>query len=268
MTRQLQHTAETWQSSHFLLEELRSDDVINKDMRREWCRGLSRSTPAVRGRRKRKKIHRGRERWWVFKDHVPIRNYDIHLRRRNQIIFDLGQWSSCALRHGIQISMEAILACHPARSTEWLDWVTNSCELWLYSHRPHCLYGAQNMNGGLIFTFSHSSHLSDFGHVHFNVRVQNDLADDVQNSLVLLKRTCVCVRERERERGGGGEFVREGKEASGRKRRWRGSEIERKNWVSNWAAARKKGPNTYNLVAHRKLCKSSIISQGKPAAPP
>ena len=27
----------------------------------------------------------------------------------------------CALRHGIQISMEAILACHPARSTEWLD---------------------------------------------------------------------------------------------------------------------------------------------------
>ena len=30
------------------------------------------------------------------------------------------QWGLCALRHGIQISMEAILACHPARSTEWL----------------------------------------------------------------------------------------------------------------------------------------------------
>ena len=28
------------------------------------------------------------------------------------------QWGLCALRHGIQISMEAILACHPARSTE------------------------------------------------------------------------------------------------------------------------------------------------------
>ena len=27
-------------------------------------------------------------------------------------------WGLCALRHGIQISMEAILACHPARSTE------------------------------------------------------------------------------------------------------------------------------------------------------
>ena len=36
----------------------------------------------------------------------------------------------CALRHGIQISMEAILACHPARSTEWLDWHPKSCELW------------------------------------------------------------------------------------------------------------------------------------------
>ena len=36
----------------------------------------------------------------------------------------------CALRHGIQISMEAILACHPARSTEWLDCHPKSCELW------------------------------------------------------------------------------------------------------------------------------------------
>ena len=36
----------------------------------------------------------------------------------------------CALRHGIQISMEAILACHPARSTEWLDFHPKWCELW------------------------------------------------------------------------------------------------------------------------------------------
>ena len=28
------------------------------------------------------------------------------------------EWGLCALRHDIQISMEAILACHPARSTE------------------------------------------------------------------------------------------------------------------------------------------------------
>ena len=33
------------------------------------------------------------------------------------------QWGLCALRHGIQISMEAILTCHPALSTKWLDWV-------------------------------------------------------------------------------------------------------------------------------------------------
>ena len=40
------------------------------------------------------------------------------------------QWGLCASRHGIQISMEAILACHPARSTEWLDCHSKSCELW------------------------------------------------------------------------------------------------------------------------------------------
>ena len=36
----------------------------------------------------------------------------------------------CAERHGIQISMEAILAGHPALCTEWLDWVAKWCELW------------------------------------------------------------------------------------------------------------------------------------------
>ena len=40
------------------------------------------------------------------------------------------EWWPCALRHGIQSSTEAILACHPARSTEWLDWVAKSCEWW------------------------------------------------------------------------------------------------------------------------------------------
>ena len=39
------------------------------------------------------------------------------------------RWGLCALRHGIQISMEAILACHPARSIEWLDCHPKSCEL-------------------------------------------------------------------------------------------------------------------------------------------
>ena len=40
------------------------------------------------------------------------------------------QWGLCAWRHGIQISTEAFLACHPALSTEWLDWVAQWCELW------------------------------------------------------------------------------------------------------------------------------------------
>ena len=48
------------------------------------------------------------------------------------------KWGLCALRHGIQISMEAILACHPARSTKWLDchptWIVWTMT---YSHRPH-----------------------------------------------------------------------------------------------------------------------------------
>ena len=45
------------------------------------------------------------------------------------------RWGLCALRHGIQISMEAILACHPARSTEWLDCHTKSCELCIWRVR-------------------------------------------------------------------------------------------------------------------------------------
>ena len=40
------------------------------------------------------------------------------------------QWGLCALRHGSQNSMAAILACHPAQSTEWLDCVAKLCELW------------------------------------------------------------------------------------------------------------------------------------------
>ena len=40
------------------------------------------------------------------------------------------QWGLCALRHDIQISKEGILACYPARSTEWLDCHPKSCELW------------------------------------------------------------------------------------------------------------------------------------------
>ena len=47
-----------------------------------------------------------------------------------KILFWARKWGLFALRHGIQISMEAILACHPARSTEWLNCHPKSCELW------------------------------------------------------------------------------------------------------------------------------------------
>ena len=43
---------------------------------------------------------------------------------------DSHKWGLHTKCHGIQISLEAILACHPARSTEWLDSNPKSCELW------------------------------------------------------------------------------------------------------------------------------------------
>ena len=51
-------------------------------------------------------------------------------RRPLKVFACLVQWGLCALRHSIQISMEAILSCHPARSTKWLDCHPKSCELW------------------------------------------------------------------------------------------------------------------------------------------
>ena len=44
----------------------------------------------------------------------------------------------CVLRQGMHIQnpMGAILACHPALSTEWLDWVAKSCEIWCIRTGP------------------------------------------------------------------------------------------------------------------------------------
>ena len=48
------------------------------------------------------------------------------------------QWGPCALRHGIQTAMDGILACHPALSTKWLDWVATWwwCERWRMCTAP------------------------------------------------------------------------------------------------------------------------------------
>ena len=45
------------------------------------------------------------------------------------------QCGPCALHQGIQNSMEAILACHQALPTKWLDWVARWCE----SDRSHSI---------------------------------------------------------------------------------------------------------------------------------
>ena len=42
----------------------------------------------------------------------------------------IAQMGPCPLRHGTQNSIETILACHPALSTKWLDWVVKWCERW------------------------------------------------------------------------------------------------------------------------------------------
>ena len=61
---------------------------------------------------------------------MPITNRRLEVRSAFVFLCMLHQWGLFALRHGIKISMEAILACHPARSTEWLDFHPKSCELW------------------------------------------------------------------------------------------------------------------------------------------
>ena len=50
-----------------------------------------------------------------------------------------GQWGLCAVRHGIQNSMEAILACHQAQATKILDWVAFPCERWCMRAGPIAL---------------------------------------------------------------------------------------------------------------------------------
>ena len=64
-------------------------------------------------------------------------------------------WELWTLRHGIQNSMEAILACHPAPSTKWLDWVVKMVWTMTYAHIPH-------LKSGIFTSFLHTTS-SDFG---------------------------------------------------------------------------------------------------------
>ena len=73
----------------------------------------------------------GKPKWLplIFGYHAK-RHTGSHWISKSREYVPLSWWGLCALRHGIQISMEAILACHPTRSTEWLDCHPKSCELW------------------------------------------------------------------------------------------------------------------------------------------
>ena len=48
------------------------------------------------------------------------------------------QWGVCWLRHGIQNSMEAILACRPALSRDWLDGWQNRVNYDEFAQAPSC----------------------------------------------------------------------------------------------------------------------------------
>ena len=75
-------------------------------------------------------------RWSRLIEHDITRGTAFFSPRISRMVLFFGQGSMyirvlhATLRHGIQTSMEAILACHPARSTEWLDCHPKSCELW------------------------------------------------------------------------------------------------------------------------------------------
>ena len=91
------------------------------------------------------------------------------------------------LRHGIQSSMEAILACHPALSTKWLDWVAILCESWRIRTDP--------------ILQKHHKATSDFKTVTEKLtvtypRISIDQPSAIHNLQVKRKRTKKCLHLR------------------------------------------------------------------------
>ena len=127
--------------------------------------------------------------WWIW-----LRSYHPYRCR-----FKWGLW---ALRIGIQISMEAILACHPARSTEWLDCHPKPCELWRIRTGPIRLCGSS------FFHFKKKKKLINFSEIfgvkatckeQFFVCVQlhqlSTFCRERTTPLVCVKATCVCATQ-------------------------------------------------------------------------
>ena len=76
--------------------------------------------------------------------------------------------------------MEAIFACHPARSTEWLDYHPKSCELWrtcpiwctIRVDTPKRIFSETNLFRSSaafkhIFSFTYTLILPSQAHIHF-----------------------------------------------------------------------------------------------------
>ena len=60
----------------------------------------------------------------------PFQWYGLLTATGHTVQTNAGSPSPCALCDGIQIQWKPFWDCQPALSTEWLDWVANSCELW------------------------------------------------------------------------------------------------------------------------------------------
>ena len=71
--------------------------------------------------------------WLATQDHAKLVYEEVFTSTFSP--WDKSQSGLCALRHGIKNSMEAMLACHPALSTEWLAGWKN-CVNYGVSHAP------------------------------------------------------------------------------------------------------------------------------------
>ena len=103
----------------------------------------------------------------------------------------------CALHHGIQILMEAILACHPARSTEWLDCHPKSCELWRIRTGPFIQMSAFSTKCNLVASNTLWSYAPRFTHFRCSLKVGNFGGQQLHRTATKLEctyneRLCQC----------------------------------------------------------------------------
>ena len=91
------------------------------------------------------------------------------------------QWAMCTLHHGIQYSMEAILACHPALSTGWVGWLANRVNYDMFAPAP--------LIRSVVYLVSSASLYCKHHHRVANRRVPS--RDDAFHSV--LPCGCLCI---------------------------------------------------------------------------